>query len=599
MRHLLLCLLAVATSVLMADAAISDNDAPPVFNEDGSISDPNDHNPEEVVKFLRDYIQNNYVSRSVPSPLDAPYYMNLINNGADSPRWIPLYYNETEGCYMCDIPVLGCEWKIYSKEYFETTSSDRNQYIWGTSEQNAPQGAGGSAYYMDEVRKMAHPGANCNVQVPQGSTNQNRVYYNCTLKFWPDHSGSNWNGEFLMTGTQAGGEPTLAISGVGTAISSFAGNVDFTIKATGVYEADKQTYTVSMRYTDRYGEVQSMTADVTGLTGTFKNVAVLKGGATTQCRLTASGSQLPVYNNNGQYTGTKQDISTATPGYADITTMAQPYIIGSISGIEWSPTKLLTEVDDPKHPGFTHSIGAGTPLCEVSENAPNAYTTLVWENVQFISVGTNSSMTDVLRYRFITVLPTSTSDTNPWASVNSGVQYFPKPGQVFAPNTVACVTSSTDKDGAGTQEAYNMVSRMRNSDGDYEYVQEWYDASAEVVTSGVNTAWRPDNREEETGAYILPGAHPGHSGEVLAYYVYLDMANGTDGGPRQAVYWNYTADPTDVDDISVDARTSTSDYVDVYNMQGVCVRHGVSADNALEGLPQGIYIYGGHKYMVR
>lgn len=111
------------------------------------------------------------------------------------------------------------------------------------------------------------------------------------------------------------------------------------------------------------------------------------------------------------------------------------------------------------------------------------------------------------------------------------------------------------------------------------------------------TAWRANNKSED-GKYILSGtASPYNPADGnLAYYVYLDM---TDGKPAQAIYWNYTNDPTSVDDISQEAENRTPDIVDVYNMQGVCVRHSVPVSQALDNLPEGIYIYGGHKYMVR
>lgn len=114
----------------------------------------------------------------------------------------------------------------------------------------------------------------------------------------------------------------------------------------------------------------------------------------------------------------------------------------------------------------------------------------------------------------------------------------------------------------------------------------------------METAWRADNKDSD-GAYILSGEHEGHNGEVLAYYVYLDMANSATGSPRQAIYWNYTSDPTSIDDVLQQTGRETPERVDVYNMQGVCIRRNVPSAEALNNLPEGIYIYGGHKYMVR
>lgn len=593
MRQYLLFVLSLVSVAISVNATISEDDIPPVFNADRSVYDPNDHTPEEVVQFIRDYIQDNYVASNIPSPLDADYYLDLFTER----KLIPLYYIEEDSCYVCDVPVLRGEWKIYSKAYFETTDNDRNEYIWGTSEQNAPAGCGGGAYFMNstEWRKMSHPGANCAIQIPQGSTNQNHIYYNCQLKFRPDVSGDNWNGDFIMSATQAGTPPSLEIEGVGTAISSFAGKVDFTIKPMSVYEPYKQSYTVVMTFTDRYGVHQSVTTTVTGFHGTFENVAVLQGGATTLCAIKASGSELPVYNNVGELSGVRQNVATEKPGEVDITTFAEPYIIGAIKDIDWNPVKLLAKVEDVRHPGYTKSVGAGTPLCEITPSAANAYTTMVWENVQFIAQASNTAATDVMRYRFITALPTSVTESDPWQSVNSGKQYFPRPGEIFAPNTVACITDSGDKAGSATQEAYNMVSETR----DGNWVQEWYDASCETVAAGVGTAWRADNKDGGTGAYLLPGEHVGHNGEVLAYYVYLDMSDGVSGSPRQAIYWNYTADPSSIDGVAHESRDLDGVQVDVYNMQGVCIRRNVPVAEALDNLPKGIYIYDGHKYMVR
>lgn len=39
--------------------------------------------------------------------------------------------------------------------------------------------------------------------------------------------------------------------------------------------------------------------------------------------------------------------------------------------------------------------------------------------------------------------------------------------------------------------------------------------------------------------------------------------------------------------------------VNVYNIQGVLVKKGVEVAKALEGLPKGIYVYNGKKYVVK
>lgn len=117
MRHFLLSILALMSASLVANAVISDDDKAPIFDaDDGSITDPNpghvfdeSKNDDETAMFVRDYIQSNYIARSIPSPLDADYYLDLFKDN----KLIPLVYNEAEGCYMCDVPVLDSEWKIY------------------------------------------------------------------------------------------------------------------------------------------------------------------------------------------------------------------------------------------------------------------------------------------------------------------------------------------------------------------------------------------------------------------------------------------------------------------------------------------------------
>ena len=54
---------------------------------------------------------------------------------------------------------------------------------------------------------------------------------------------------------------------------------------------------------------------------------------------------------------------------------------------------------------------------------------------------------------------------------------------------------------------------------------------------------------------------------------------------------------TGVKDINVDSVANGP--VDVYNMNGQLLRHNVERSEATQGLPQGIYIVGGKKVIVR
>lgn len=56
-----------------------------------------------------------------------------------------------------------------------------------------------------------------------------------------------------------------------------------------------------------------------------------------------------------------------------------------------------------------------------------------------------------------------------------------------------------------------------------------------------------------------------------------------------------TFDPSGVDSVIAD---NIKPVVDVYNLQGVIVRKCVSRSEAVQGLPQGVYIVGGEKVWV-
>jgi hypothetical protein len=54
---------------------------------------------------------------------------------------------------------------------------------------------------------------------------------------------------------------------------------------------------------------------------------------------------------------------------------------------------------------------------------------------------------------------------------------------------------------------------------------------------------------------------------------------------------------TGVKDINIDSQATGP--VDVYNMNGQLLRQGVERSQATQGLPQGLYIVGGKKVIVR
>ena len=51
--------------------------------------------------------------------------------------------------------------------------------------------------------------------------------------------------------------------------------------------------------------------------------------------------------------------------------------------------------------------------------------------------------------------------------------------------------------------------------------------------------------------------------------------------------------------VSAVSADDDSKAVDVINLQGMVIRHNVSVADALQGMPAGVYIVGGQKYIVR
>ena len=58
---------------------------------------------------------------------------------------------------------------------------------------------------------------------------------------------------------------------------------------------------------------------------------------------------------------------------------------------------------------------------------------------------------------------------------------------------------------------------------------------------------------------------------------------------------DYTRDNTD----DIKLKDATPSMVDVYSINGACLRRHVSEKQALQGLPTGVYIVGNKKYVVK
>lgn len=94
---------------------------------------------------------------------------------------------------------------------------------------------------------------------------------------------------------------------------------------------------------------------------------------------------------------------------------------------------------------------------------------------------------------------------------------------------------------------------------------------SQTFNGGTSNAWYPENFTP--GTYIVEFSFPSKSIAVIKGDI-----------------------PTGVDDTIADEDAPA---VDVYSLSGVMLRHSVCADEAVSGLPRGLYIVGGKKIAVR
>lgn len=147
-------------------------------------------------------------------------------------------------------------------------------------------------------------------------------------------------------------------------------------------------------------------------------------------------------------------------------------------------------------------------------------------------------LTGDMRFRFV-------SQPASWTVLESqGTQYYPTSSTVYCNNVWDDLDTSTGN---------------------------WYE-----YTEGLKTdnAWAPN------------AVGRGLAGEVK-YNVYFNMAD-----KKVAVGWSTS---TAVNDLTADPA---GEPVDVYNLQGIMVRHHIAAAEAIVGLPHGIYIIGDKKVAV-
>lgn len=146
------------------------------------------------------------------------------------------------------------------------------------------------------------------------------------------------------------------------------------------------------------------------------------------------------------------------------------------------------------------------------------------------------SLTGTGKFNFATSLGSSATD---WATVNHSLRYAPSEALVAAPEK--------------TWMPYTT-----------------YPAS-DIATPFTSNSWYPAN--------FVPGP----------YIVELDYSTHSIAVVKGSIPTGVTAPETD----------STPSTTDVYSISGIMLRHNVAADNAVAGLPSGLYIVNGSKIAVK
>ena len=121
------------------------------------------------------------------------------------------------------------------------------------------------------------------------------------------------------------------------------------------------------------------------------------------------------------------------------------------------------------------------------------------------------------------------------------------------------------------------------------------DESAKTVTAG-NASFHGTYQKKNAaaGTYVFNGTtfeKSDGSAEVLANTAFITTTDASlPESLKCSVDGQLLTTPTGIATMTTEAAK-----VDVFNLQGMRVKTGVKAENALEGLPAGLYIVGGKK----
>lgn len=240
------------------------------------------------------------------------YYLDIAQ---DNTRYY-FEWDETEKCYVLEIPELWGDFKIYDDRYKEG-NHNQNQYIFGASD--VGQGAGVTP---DSDKKLANPGQNMSIE-------GGGILYGVKLKFDPTSLSLNIVGGSHTPPTPT--KPSISIEATrNEANSPETGEIDFKISTALVDNPESLTYDVYAIYTSAEAEgYLNKEMHITGtMTGTFE-FGDLKIDTKTPVWLVVR-TTLP--------DGTTQLISHAE---TYITTPPIPWLVGQIQGRVWDPEQAI------------------------------------------------------------------------------------------------------------------------------------------------------------------------------------------------------------------------------------------------------------------
>ena len=100
-------------------------------------------------------------------------------------------------------------------------------------------------------------------------------------------------------------------------------------------------------------------------------------------------------------------------------------------------------------------------------------------------------------------------------------------------------------------------------------------------------------------ATYTSGDRTGEPLDLHNIHICCFWGNGNGTIAVKQMYLTNNDDYSPIDPVAIEVAEATPKMVDVYSIDGVCLRRNVDARQALQGLPRGLYIAGGKKYQVK